>query len=525
MGNNWLDIQHRGFSAYLQEVANEDESKKLTGIITRAKCATEQVDTVFLDCRVETDWIEQIEASLPFVENAIHQNRQFILRQGETVPIEKARRVSKASVVHLSRHSELITTEPEPGENLIPDRIYMAENISTYTVYENRFLYMLLCYIRDFTDLRYRKIADLAASFSSDISMRKDITDGTRKITYHLQFSETSRGVDSSIASEAETALLRLRKILQTVELLLKTNLMQEVSTAPLLKPPIVRNNVMLHDPNFQTAFELYAYLDSYTKDGYEKIERHRSSGEFSHEMREDFANLIAMTSYLSYRNGGFYETLEKRYLAEEQRRKEAAQQALKDKCDSLRAHLGAVSGPVLDYILALEQWAGGLEDQSEQIAQARALQAEAEGNLLAAQERVAALQTACAELDAQLRQRNEDLQRSTQQSQQALNMAQQQLQQMKQERDQARQEAAGALEQQKQEFLMEYATLAEKYRLANARYRGLAQHSGTDTGEIPPTKEAFAELEAEYEAFRRYFDRQWKAVKKHIRKEQLWKK
>ena len=524
MKNNWLDIQHRGFSAYLQEVANEDESKKLNGIIARTDRANESADTVYLDCKVETDWIEQIEVALPFVENAVRQNRQFILRQGETVPIEKAKRVSKASVVHLSRHSELITTEPGPGEDLIPDRIYMSENISTYTVYENRFLYMLLCYVRDFTDLRYRKIMELAASFSSNIFMHKEVNDGARKISYCLQFSETSRGLNDPFASQAEAEILRLRKILQTVELLLKTELMQEVSAAPMLKPPIVRNNVMLHDPNFQAAFELYAYLDAYTKDGYEKIERYRSTGGFSDEMRKDFSTLVALTSYLSYRSGGFYEALEERYLAEERRRKEVAQRAMKDKCDALRTRLREVSGPALDYILALEQWAGSLEDQTDQIEAARALQAEAEGRLQAAQERITSLQGACAGLDTELRQKNEELRQLSRQNERDMDIARHQIQQMKEENDEAQRRFAAELDQQKREFQREYEALGEKYRLANARYHALAQRPETD-GEHCLTKEAFAELEAEYKAFRRYFDRQWKTVKRQIRKEQLWKK
>lgn len=524
MKNNWLDIQHRGYSAYLHEVAGDDTCKRLNSVIARADRSHQQADMVLLDCRVDTDWIERIEAALPLVESAVRQNRQFILRQGESVPIEKARRVSKDSVVHLSRHSELITTEPASGGELIPEKIYMTENITTYDVYENRFLYMLLCYIRDFTELRYQRILELAASCSSNISMRKEITDGSRRISYCLQFSETSRGMEGIDTSEAEAEIGRIQQILQSVEQLLKTDLMKEVSAAPMLKPPIVRNNVMLHSPNFQAAFELYAYLDAYTKDGYEKLQRYRSDGGFSDEMNEDFSALVAMTSYLAYRGTGLREALDERYLDEERRRSEAEKQAMKERCDALRAKLGQLSEPAQAYILALEQRVGSLEDQTAQIQAAQALQAEAEGKLQAAQERIGSLQTACAGLDLELRKKNAELRDLTGQSQAAVAAAQQQLQRMELECEQARQRFDAALERQRQEFLQEYETLGERYRLANARYRGLVQKSG---GEEEPclTKEAFAELEAEYEAFQRYFDRQWKMVKKQIRKEKLWKK
>ena len=90
----------------------------------------------------------------------MRESRQFILRQGQTVPVEKVKRVSRASVEHLSRHSELITKVPEPGGDLRPDKLHMTENVGTFAVYENRFLYMLfypLLRKKFFSDLRHLK--------------------------------------------------------------------------------------------------------------------------------------------------------------------------------------------------------------------------------------------------------------------------------------------------------------------------------------------------------------------------------
>ena len=112
----------------------------------------------------------------------MRESRQFILRQGQTVPVEKVKRVSRASVEHLSRHSELITKVPEPGGDLRPDKLHMTENVGTFAVYENRFLYMLLCLIRDFAGYRYRKITELSASFSTDVTLHKEVSDSAGKI-------------------------------------------------------------------------------------------------------------------------------------------------------------------------------------------------------------------------------------------------------------------------------------------------------------------------------------------------------
>lgn len=526
MENNWLDIQHRGFSAYLGETAGADACEKFNRTIASAGRAGESMNTVLLDCEVKTDWIERIEEALPFIENAVRENRQFILRQGETVPTQKAKRVSKTSVEHLSRHSELITKLPEPDEDLIPDKIYMTENVGTYTVYENRFLYMLLSYLRDFVGFRYQKITELAASFSSDISLNKELADGTRKINYSLTYSETSQGVDGANDGETGEAIARIRGILQAVELLLRTDLMREVSTAPMLKPPIARTNVLLHDPNFKAAFELYDFLTAYTEPGFEKIEQYRNAGGFTDEMRVDFASLIAMTSYLSYRCGGLQEELEARFLAEEKRRKQEAEKAKKEKLAALKASLGEINGAAFDYIQALEQRVAELENNEERLHEAERLRTEAEVRLGDAITQIQQLQTETSRLGAAIRERFEENQRLSKEHAQEMDAAKRRVQEAEAQQEEAERRFAAEFEQQKQEFLNEYEALAEKYRLLNARNHVATERQGDQASEEPHyTKESFAELEAEYEAFKRYFDRQWKIAKKQIRKEQLWKK
>lgn len=519
MGNNWLDTQHRGFSAYLEETGENPSCKAVNRSIACASTAAENVDTVLLDCKVSTDWIENIEAALPFLENAVRQNRQFILRQGETVPIERAKRVSRASVEHLSRHSELITTEPQPQEELRPDKIYITENVGTYTIYENRFLYMLLCYLRDFAGLRYQKILALAASFSSDIAISKKITDRNRTIQFQLNYSEIAQGGEDS-DSQAAPAIQRIKSILQATELLLRTELMKEVSLAPLLKPPISRTNVMLHDPNFKVAFELYRFLSEYTQDGYEKLERYRHSGTPDEEVKQDFAALISVTSYLSYRVGGLREELEERFQTEQQRRKEEAARLNREKLAALKQQLGELNGPACEYILALEQQLRALEEKDIQTEQEKALRLEAEARLEAAGEQLDALRAAAAELEGTLQQKTEENRSLTRENEQIQQQMQKQLQQAEERMEQQRQQLTQELEQQKQQFLREYEDLAEKYRLARARSRQLSSEDGECC-----TKEAFAELEQEFEAFRRFYEQQWKLTKKQIRKEKLWHK
>ena len=523
MNHNWLDIQHRGFSAYLEETEGIAACEKLMRAILRTNGEGEHVDTALYDCEVKYDWIERIEEALPFLENAVRENRQFILRHGETVPVENAKRVSKTSVEHLSKHSELITTFSRAGEDLIPKKSYVTENIGTYAVYENRFLYMLLCYLRDFISFRYTKVTELSASFSSNICLNKEISDGTRKIHYALTYAEISQGVDGPCDSKTDEAIFRIRKILQAVEMLLKTDLMNEVSAEPLLKPPITKTNVLLHNPNFKVALKLYDFLTTYTDDGFVKIERYRNSGDFSDKMRADFAALIAVTSYLAYRCGGLYEELEERFLAEKSRRQQEAEKAKKDELSALKRKLGENDAAAFAYILALEQRNIELENIVDNLSQAQTVCLETQNKLDSVMERIKLLQAENSSLEAKLQEKDGQISLLSQMNAQALNDAHQRLQQAQMQMQEAERRFDSELHLQKQNFLQEYHALAEKYRLSNARYHALSGQQGLQmTDEAFYTKESFAQLEAEYDAFRRFFQKQWKIARKQIRKEQL---
>lgn len=520
MKSNWLDLQHRGFAAYLKEAAGTMDPE-----IVRAQTGSEHFDVVLTDCDVKTDWIEQIETALPFIENAVRENRQFILRQGETVPIEKAKRISRSSVEHLSRHSELISKEPQPGENLIPDKMHITENIGTYTVYENRFLYMLLCYLRDFTGYRYKKILQLQAAFSSEVSISKEISGSTRNIRYSLHYSESTLGLEGVQKQETEAAIARIVRIMQTVDLLLRTDLMKEVSTAPMLKPPITRTNVLLHDPNFRVAFALHSFLSTYDEDGFAQVERYRSSGKFTAAMDADYTALQALTAYLSYRNGGLREELEQRFLAEEKRRKDAAEQEQQALLAALKQQLGEIDGPALAYILALEERNRQLDSRADALFAEQTLRAQVQEALDAAQAENARLLEEIRQKDAVIYSKEREVQHLTRNNAQLLQDIQRQKQSFEAHQTAAQQQHEAQLAQQKQEFLREYTALVAELNLANAKVRAHALASGNeDPHETFDTRETFAQLEAEYKAFARYYKKQWKLAKKQLRK-QLWQR
>ena len=100
------DLYYRAFREYREITARERENQNQRRSIAASGVDQDRLETVKNICVIDEEWVKEIEKGLVFVEKAIREERQFIRNDGEVVPIEKAKSTSKASVVHLARHSD-----------------------------------------------------------------------------------------------------------------------------------------------------------------------------------------------------------------------------------------------------------------------------------------------------------------------------------------------------------------------------------------------------------------------------------
>ena len=121
-----LQTYYRAVRKYREIVAKDPSCRSLVNALEKAG-GKNAIEIVRMKCDISEDWIAEIEKQLPHVEKAVRAERQFIRREGEVVPIEKAKRPSRDSFQHLARHSNLLTREPEPGGDVIPDGIFIVE--------------------------------------------------------------------------------------------------------------------------------------------------------------------------------------------------------------------------------------------------------------------------------------------------------------------------------------------------------------------------------------------------------------
>lgn len=490
-----LDLYYRALKQLRAQTATHDQSRRFTAAIKRAAKDADALCAHRTVCHIEEDWVEYIETHLPYVEKAIKEERQFIRREGETVDIGKAKRVSRDSVEHLARHSEMITHLPEEDEMLIPDKIYITENTSNYTVYENRFLYLLLTFMSDFVEMRYSKIAELGNAYHAELQTHKQVTMGKRTVELELRFCEQAKADPYALTKEGESTMLeRVEAIRVILSMLLMTPLMKEVAKAPLISPPITRTNVLRMDNNFKYAVELYDYLVAYVGDGYTIEHKTVEQKPFSDELESEMDELVALTSFLAYRYGSEVgDLLEQRYLAEELARQQAAEQMRREKLEQLKERAHQSGEDMEAYLLALEEQNKQLSSHAQS-----------------------------------LRVATEALQKSV--DREAQKQAAVYFAQCEQKFAQQREAVLAECEQKLAQKDAEVEELLQSKQSADAIADGLRARVHAleyRLGEVPPTdptsKEYIAQLEREYAWFEQMFDENWKKTKKRIRKELLW--
>jgi hypothetical protein len=306
---------------------------------------------------IEQSWLDEIDANLEFIDNAIREDRQFIQSKGEVVPIEKVKKVSRESVVHLAKHSDLITHVNKDNPNdIIPDKIYMTEKLADYQVYENRFLYKVVLYLKEFISLRYSNINKLRSTYICDFKSSKEFVSKHREFKLDINFHDLNYQNEYPLLNPSiDKALKKMEDLLEIVEMYLSTPLLKEVSKSPIIKDPIVKTNVLRMDNNFIHIVSFYDYLTGYSGLGYNYEEIVNTYTPYTNIMADELSEVSTLLSFLTNMYGNqIEELLENNYLLEEQRLKKEESDALALRIKRLKKNLDDPK-TLNDYILALE--------------------------------------------------------------------------------------------------------------------------------------------------------------------------
>lgn len=551
---NDLNAYYRALINYRLITGGNHQCTLFRNMLSEADLDKDSLTVTRNICTVDEDWITAIEEGLVFVEKAIKEERQFIYSNGEVLPIEKVKHVSKDSVNHLAKHSNLITRIPEEGDDIIPDKLYSVERLNDYAVYENRFLYMLLCYLRDFVTIRYNKILDLSNKYDGNLKLDKTITLPQRKFTYRVELhDERSNDPYLKANNPLNSIIDRIDILLKTIVAFLNTPLMECAAKAAMLKPPITKTNVLKMDNNFKGAVALYDYIIAYDKPGYTVKTETKELAPFSAVLADEISETVALLSFLVYEYGlDINSNLKGQYEAEEEKQRAKEIELRKEQLIALKKKLLNMECAPEEYIFQLEKQIKAMENEVGQVASLR----DAVNDLTETKKELAAeLENArneigdlTAEIDNIEIKHKEDisilkseyndriheiilsheteLKALEKQCNERISDIKCQMQEVIEKLNQDIRDARSSLNEnitKLNELTEEYEKLLDEKRFCEARITALRALSGENFSDDDFTdQESFNELEKEFEAFIQFYDGRWNIAKAKIRKKLL---
>lgn len=222
------------------------------------------------------EWLEKIEETLPYLDNILRNPKRFIINEEEIVKVELARKVTVESVIHLTQHTNLIQDIDEKKGDVKPSKILNINKEESLDTYENRFIYTLVNNLRTFFEQRVEATGENSSYMDKkDLAYVANTKVGSEDVRVSLRICSLDKNIKENKNNENGLSYVeRLKKVQVQLDGFSGTELMQTLNKLHVspVRSPIRKTNVILKNPNFKKAEELWNYIQSFrSKDRKEK--------------------------------------------------------------------------------------------------------------------------------------------------------------------------------------------------------------------------------------------------------------
>lgn len=283
----------------------------------------------------------------------------------------------------------------------------------SFAIYENRVLLTLIHKALMFVDDKYSKMKDVPNDSYNNITMNRHLELNQQKLDFSVNYvNENHESLAEDLDVEDIESLSdfdRIRRIRQGLNECLATPLMKEIAKEPQVKPPLTQTNLLKENPNFKKAVELWSFLDTYKKQGFELVGE-EYNGKMTDENKEDVYLAMEFQHFMMSitTNPALRKMLQEKYEEENALAKEEADRPEKVKEMVLEAQTEAVHKEEIEKLTAeITELKQKIAEQKQKI--------EEQANIIKTQEgKIAALENERESHAKQVEQMNADFAEKT---------------------------------------------------------------------------------------------------------------
>ena len=221
---------------------------------------------------VSFDWFDLIFGTIPYVNNIFNDLKSFLKEEEEILKIEKVRKVGPPTFKHLAKHTNFIQEYDEEKNKITPSKLLNTYKEDTFNTYENRFICTLVDELAIFLeDIKNQLTAHDTHNEDSFTFNSKTKADG-EEISFNFMLDAKTDRSSGLEEFEAKSEIV-MNNVKSWRDSLLYKTLKKE--KAPAVSDPIKRTNVILKNPNFQMAANLWDFIHNFSIDAH-TIENNR---------------------------------------------------------------------------------------------------------------------------------------------------------------------------------------------------------------------------------------------------------
>lgn len=294
-----------------------------TEFMNKARSGNSEVSYMhrFIDKQIDLTWIEAIEDAIIPLDNIIRNPRRFIVQEEEIVNIELARKISPESIRHLAQHTNMIAKVEE--DTVTPNRILNIFKEESFETYENRFIYTLLINLQYFISKRLKAIDEsVDGNNVTSILFKDNFSIGKENVKCSFEMTIDSPGfkMDGNLLDVDPEKLSKFQRIERIKKILYdfqNSPLIKALTGTTLVRPPIMRTNVLQKNPDFKKAKALWDFIETYRDAGFNVEVTETNEIPSENYLADLYSTMILNYSLLKHHIGseGEYEAQKRRKL------------------------------------------------------------------------------------------------------------------------------------------------------------------------------------------------------------------
>lgn len=212
--------------------------------------------------RFDENWLNNLETFFPSILQITKDLKSALRYEEEILPIEKTRRTNPESIRHLLRNTRYIRDVGEDGE-VIPEKVLNTLSEIEYGIYENRFIMTLVDRLYNYL---LQRIEIIRENIMGSKEMHFDYNNSFQLDTTNYEINLNIKSNEEIDIKDIDVHNYRIYEMandaFKIVSRIYHGPFMQVMKKYQKVKPPILKTQIILKNPDFRNAYLLWLYLD-----------------------------------------------------------------------------------------------------------------------------------------------------------------------------------------------------------------------------------------------------------------------